>query len=101
MDRKQLYYKEGTMSKLVDKIEEIIESKNRLRPQYQSGYSTGTRDYYECPTCGSTIPFEMEYTMDCFTHSSDCMYKLATELEVIYKDFEKEVIEDELDHSNE
>ena len=79
------------MRDLLEIIDDIIEAKNRLRPHYQSGYTTGGRDYYECPTCGATLNEEDNYILDNFNHSSDCMYKLVSELEDFYKTMEKEV----------
>ncbi len=62
-------------------IKKIIDAKNNLRPQYQSGYTTGGRDYYECPTCGATMPYDDKFTLDDLDHSDDCLYKLVMELE--------------------
>lgn len=67
--------------RILDDIQDIISSNKNLRLTYQSGYTTGTRDWLECPCCGSTIPYDSDYNMKDVTHQSDCLYYLVTKLE--------------------
>lgn len=65
----------------LNKLQEIINSAKYLTLKYQSGYTTGGRDYYECPCCGETVPYDDNLTMSDVKHESDCLYYLVMKLD--------------------
>lgn len=67
--------------RMSDKLKKIIDSAKMIPLMYVSGYTTGTRDWYECPCCGGNVPYDDKYTMKDVEHDSTCLYNLVLNLE--------------------
>ena len=73
----------------LDKIKESIESAKTLELKYQSGYTTGTRDWYECPCCGNTVvQYDEKLSMNDVAHDYHCLYRLMMNLDTTIRNDE-------------